>query len=227
MTKIHIHIETEDMNLAERIGRTLNGAVHAGYVESGKVNTELHQSASEQTEDPKPPAAETVTTPATTTASDSDASAAQESNEQTSLSVELDKAGLPWDERIHAGSKALKADGYWKAKRGVDPELVKQVEAELRAVMALPAGEAAEQPAPTPEQGGYVPPPSPQPEAQQEQAAAAPAPQTFMDVVGLVSQRGIQQPQLMEACKAVGLPDFGSLALRPDLVPKFVEALGA
>lgn len=225
MTKIHIHIETEDMDLAERLGRALNGNM------TGAIETQATP-ATEQTEGPKSPVAETVTTPATTTDSGSNAPAAQEGSGQTSPSVELDKAGLPWDERIHSGSKALKADGYWKAKRGVDPELVKQVEAELRAVMALPAGDAAEQPAPTPEQGGYVPPPSPQPEAQQaeampEQAAAAPAPQTFMDVVGLVGQRGIQQPQLMEACKAVGLPDFGSLAHRPDLVPKFVEALGA
>lgn len=43
-----------------------------------------------------------------------------------------DSNGLPWDERIHASSKALNADGTWRTKRGVDKALVAQVEAELR-----------------------------------------------------------------------------------------------
>lgn len=47
--------------------------------------------------------------------------------------AETDKSGLPWDGRIHAANKSKKADGNWKAKRGVDPVLVSQVEAELRA----------------------------------------------------------------------------------------------
>lgn len=44
----------------------------------------------------------------------------------------VDAAGLPWDERIHASSKALIADGTWRKKRGVADDLVAQVEAELR-----------------------------------------------------------------------------------------------
>lgn len=51
-------------------------------------------------------------------------------------SVELDSKGLPWDERIHASTKAKIASGAWKAKRGVEDALVTQVEAELRAVAA-------------------------------------------------------------------------------------------
>lgn len=53
--------------------------------------------------------------------------------------VELDKHGLPWDNRIHAESKAKIADGFWRKKRGVDPVLVAQVEAELRQVMEAPS----------------------------------------------------------------------------------------
>lgn len=49
--------------------------------------------------------------------------------------VDLDKHGLPWDGRIHAGTKRKNADGSWTAKRGVDPALVASVEAELRQVM--------------------------------------------------------------------------------------------
>lgn len=61
-------------------------------------------------------------------------------------SVELDKNGLPWDERIHAGTKTKLKSGEWKAKKQVDPALVAQVEAELRARVAAgnaPAGVAA------------------------------------------------------------------------------------
>lgn len=43
-----------------------------------------------------------------------------------------DSTGLVWDERIHASSKALNADGTWRTKRGVDMALVAEVEAELR-----------------------------------------------------------------------------------------------
>lgn len=43
-----------------------------------------------------------------------------------------DSTGLVWDERIHASSKALNADGTWRTKRGVDKALVTEVEAELR-----------------------------------------------------------------------------------------------
>jgi hypothetical protein len=46
--------------------------------------------------------------------------------------VSIDANGLPWDERIHSGTKALNADGTWRTKRGVDKALVASVEAELR-----------------------------------------------------------------------------------------------
>ena len=62
-------------------------------------------------------------------------------------SVELDKNGLPWDERIHAGTKTKLKSGEWKAKKQVDSALVAQVEAELRARMT--AGNVASPVAPT------------------------------------------------------------------------------
>lgn len=60
--------------------------------------------------------------------------------------VELDKNGLPWDERIHAGTKTKIKSGEWKAKKGVEAATVAQVEAELRARVSAgnaPAGVAA------------------------------------------------------------------------------------
>lgn len=73
----------------------------------------------------------------------------------------VDAAGLPWDARIHAGTKAVNADGRWKKRKGVQPLDVTKVEAELRAQMA--AGGAA--PAPVAETVPAAP-----------QAPAAPVP---------------------------------------------------
>lgn len=50
----------------------------------------------------------------------------------------LDKDGLPWDERIHAGSKQQNKDGSWKKRKGVKPDYVAAVEAELRQRMQAP-----------------------------------------------------------------------------------------
>lgn len=52
---------------------------------------------------------------------------------------DVDSTGLPWDERIHASTKTMNADGTWRQRRGLnDPGLVKRVEAELRAKVAVP-----------------------------------------------------------------------------------------
>lgn len=59
----------------------------------------------------------------------------------------VDSTGLPWDERIHASTKAVNADGTWKKRRGVQELQVNQVEAELRARGPVTA---APQPAPIP-----------------------------------------------------------------------------
>lgn len=55
----------------------------------------------------------------------------------------VDKDGLPHDPRIHSGTKVTNADGTWRKRRGVDDALVTTVEAELRALMAIPAPGAA------------------------------------------------------------------------------------
>lgn len=46
---------------------------------------------------------------------------------------DVDANGLPWDERIHASTKAVNNDGSWKKRRGVAAATVTAVEAELRA----------------------------------------------------------------------------------------------
>lgn len=46
--------------------------------------------------------------------------------------VEVDKAGLPWDERIHATTKTQTQKGFWKKRKGVDASVIEAVEQELR-----------------------------------------------------------------------------------------------
>jgi hypothetical protein len=90
--------------------------------------------------------------------------------------VELDGAGLPWDQRIHSTPAKKNANGLWRMRRAVDPNLIQTVEAELRVkypakvapvqtTVPLPPGPAApDVPAP-PVAGGAVPsvpaPPAP------------------------------------------------------------------
>lgn len=47
--------------------------------------------------------------------------------------VELDAAGIPWDERIHQSNRNKKADNTWMLKRGLDKTLAATVLAELAA----------------------------------------------------------------------------------------------
>lgn len=56
---------------------------------------------------------------------------------------ERDSRGLPWHADIHAGSKALNADGTWRTKRGVDKALVERIEQELRQTFDVPVGHVA------------------------------------------------------------------------------------
>lgn len=51
----------------------------------------------------------------------------------------VDADGLTWDSRIHSSSKEFNKDGTWRKRRGVNTDLVTQVEAELRGV-GLPQG---------------------------------------------------------------------------------------
>lgn len=45
--------------------------------------------------------------------------------------IDLDSEGIPWDKRIHAGSKAKVKAGTWRTKKGLDPAVLAQVKAEL------------------------------------------------------------------------------------------------
>jgi hypothetical protein len=74
-------------------------------------------------------------------------------------SSEVDRSGLPWDERIHQKGKSQKKDGTWKLKKGVDSAFAAQVVQELSARrVASHAGDVH-----NPAFGNLPPPPPPPP----------------------------------------------------------------
>ncbi len=127
-------------------------------------------------------------------------------------SVETDAAGLPWDARIHAGTKTKNKDQTWKKKPGVDPTTVTQVEAQLRGLQ----GNAAA--------------PSAAPPAQSSAAPAMPAastaslsdPQTFEQLMGRTAPAiaaGTIPPNAVQlACLAESVPNVLALHTNAALV---------
>lgn len=149
--------------------------------------------------------------------------------------VEVDSRGFPWNERIHASTKSRNDDGTWRQMRNIEkksPGLVAQVEAEMRAQGYLepvpnagtpaaptppvpqPPAAAPAVPAPPVPQAPTVPTP-PAPPVPQPPAAAAPAdslvnPTTFIGMITRITelqkQGLIEQDEVEQCCKAVGVP---------------------
>ena len=119
--------------------------------------------------------------------------------------VERDTAGLPWDARIHAASKATIADGTWRMRRNVDEAEVTQIEAEMRAVLNV----APAAPAPTP-------------------TTNAPTLdwKLFLNVMTKhITEKRITTQQISEICRSLDLRHPGDLQIRPDQFPAFEAAV--
>lgn len=123
----------------------------------------------------------------------------------------VDAAGLPWDARIHSESKATVADGTWRKRRGVDPELVKQVEAELRGEPAVAATPEVTEPSagiPVPPAPAVIPPPpAPIPET-------APA-RSLADLSAAVAQGKLKMTDLIAKAQEQGCADVVALTDNP------------
>lgn len=142
----------------------------------------------------------------------------------------LDKAGLPWDERIHSSSKALTVDGLWRKKRGVDDALVAQVEDQLKHLMALPTpATVSDTPVPVaPAIVSAVPVPAPPPTPIAEVTDGR---QAFINLVGRVSAaipaKKITMDEVTKACTDAGVPTLPLLANRADLIPQVAMTIEA
>ena len=156
--------------------------------------------------------------------------------------VDVDANSLPWDIRIHASTKVKNADGTWRARRGVDPQLVLAVEAELRAVLAIP-GPAA--PVVAPQQAQIPMPPAvptipqppalpnpPTPEAALAQSVTGDAfdalsnEQRFPAWVAELEKAMIAEHIGPDTFKEVTGQDLNVYVMRPDLIPAARKAMG-
>ena len=138
----------------------------------------------------------------------------------------VDSEGMPWDERIHAGTKQKIANGSWRKKKGVDPSLVLQVEAELKgfAALATPAPAAAPAPVAPPPPVAAAPapapvaPPPPAPAAATAPSGLSPFTQLIVDTSKAINKKTLTPGDVIEACQAVGLANIGELNGQPHLI---------
>ena len=158
----------------------------------------------------------------------------------------LDSSGIMWDARIHASTRTKVQDGTWKMKRGVEPEIVAQVMAELKGAPAptkveqfaaqvdpSTLGFGATVPTPPPTVAAVPVPPVPVPMAD---ASDWPADllgphrpgfefQAFMNyVMGRVNS-GIPTPTLLATCKGHDVASFNAVNGRPEVIPALARAL--
>jgi len=130
-------------------------------------------------------------------------------------SVQTDKNGLPWDARIHASTKTFNADGTWRGRRNTDANIITAVEAELRALMAIPAQAPANIAPVAINSVAPPPPPCPAPVSPTTLAEMMPLLTTAM-LAGKLQPTAVGEV-LAEMGVAGGAP---MLAARPDLVPQ-------
>jgi len=163
--------------------------------------------------------------------------------------IDVDTHGLPWDGRIHSSSKAKIADGSWRQKRNLDPDLLSRVTAELKRTMQLPGAVAPTvvppppfvqpavvlAPAPTNITPSVPVPPIPPSAgaattASPNNAATTASPNSFLTLMkGITAgyaNKTITQEMINAAVTRAGVPSLPMLAQRHDLIPGVATELG-
>lgn len=147
--------------------------------------------------------------------------------------AELDTNGLPWDARIHSGSKGKNQDGSWKSLRNVDKTIVPGIEAELRAQVAGAATTSDIPPPPPIVVTGVTPgettvsdltppPPPPVPEPAAGQV-------TMQEVFSRANKTPVEQRnQALELVGLASMTEFlKGVKTRPELADELNAALAA
>lgn len=149
---------------------------------------------------------------------------------------ERDKDGIPWDERIHSGTKEKTQQGVWKRRRNTPDATFDAVMTELRAANTSRTMEAAAGIVPPPPPASNVPAPpttspapSPTPAAPAASSTAQGAtdfPSIMRKVTGLQAAGKINPEQVANLLASVGAnpPSVSSLHRDAGLIPAF-EAL--
>lgn len=136
----------------------------------------------------------------------------------TVTSVELDKNGIPWDERIHAGTKRKNADGTWSMKKGVDKDLYAEIMTELTAVAGKSDPVVEQKPAPTPPVKPVPTKPTPTPPGKlvphQKPEVAGDTTKAARAANTLVNDFKVDYDDIVETLlKPLGVDAFGSLTM--------------
>jgi hypothetical protein len=153
-------------------------------------------------------------------------------------SDELDAHGYPWDDRIHASSKAKNADGTWRQRRNLDPAIRETVEGELK---DRGYGKAAPVPVVPPVEAAPVPPAPPTPPAPPVEAAPVPPapptppaglptitfPELMTRITTAVSNNTLSMSDIPAILTSTGVSGgLPGLAATPELIPLVAAALG-
>lgn len=187
---------------------------------------------------PPPPAAteeEVIAPPPVATDGEPSDTPTTEEEATATTGPELDNSDppLPWDARIHSGSKAKLQDGTWRKKRGVDPEDYNRVVEELKQLMAAPVltpePVVDDTAAPQGQQDAAITPPPPPPVPSPEVAGISPTesepvPDTFPAFLRAVTMK-VQAKELTieevnNALQPHGVANLQLLGGRPDLIPQ-------
>lgn len=152
----------------------------------------------------------------------------------------LDAHGFPWDDRIHASSKARNADGTWRQRRNLDPAIRETVEEELK---DKGFGKTVPIPVPTPPapvvETAVPTPPAPAVETAvpTPPAPSAPVAETFVPtitfpelmsrVTGAVSAGKLSMSEIPAILTGLGVNGgLPGLVATPEMIPLVATALG-
>ena len=131
---------------------------------------------------------------------------------------DLDADGLPWDGRIHSSNHKKTAKGVWARRKNVPDEVYNKVEAELKAAMAVPAGDAFDfDQMDIPGANVEAPPPPPPPMSYAEFAQV---------ITKAITDGKVTNQQVGVVLRDMGIPTFLSISNREDLIPSIMLKLG-
>lgn len=151
---------------------------------------------------------------------------------------DFDSAGLPWDERIHAASRATIADGTWRKRRNVPDETYEAVTAELRAASSATLAPSPDDTPPPPVESAPVVTESSAAAATTAAEDVPPPPasdgpdlSTFPKFVQAVNGKDVPADKktygaLNELCATFGVAAFKDMKDRPNDWAMFYEMVG-
>jgi len=141
--------------------------------------------------------------------------------------VEVDKSGVPWDERIHSNAaNRMAKTGFWKRRKGVDDDTFEEVMAELREreekkAMAAAGAADPEDPeeAEEPDAGAGDPPAKAEAPAVDADEITFPKLSVFLQNAQTNGQ--LTREEIQNICTEFGLKNQFEIIRNKELIPAF------